>query len=471
MKTDNSNLTKEQLRRQKRKKEQRKAFALLAGVIFVLLAVIGAGVFGVVTYMNNKASAEAEEAAAAQEVTETVDIGLDELTEIEEPDESEPVIKTPSVSEDSISENEVEVKELTEEDKLKILDEQIERYISGMTVEQKVAGLFFVTTDQLVGKKDLKIAGSETDTALREYPVGGILLTADNFEEKEQLKNLTFNIRSMASNEIFIGVKDPGGSESPFQIKELEEVPYASQAEIGGSTDNSVAYTAGIDMGNILNEYGINTQIGPLTDIATAGSIYEKDSYGDDPENVRGMVRNMVRGLEDKEINVCPYFFPGYGDIKSDPAGTRPVSSRSREDIEEKEYPMYRDCVNSGVEFIMVSQVNYKSVVNDETPACLSNEFIDKMLREDLEFNGIVITDFLNTKSLVMHYKHADMAVMAVKAGADMLMCPGDFKKAYNGVLDAVKSGDISEERIDESLKRIYRVKYANLIDYKAATQ
>ncbi len=461
MKKDNFNLTKEELRKQKRKSEQRKAFAVLAGVLIGFIIVVGAASFGV--YSALKAYNAKKQPPAPEVVEEPV--VLDEPEEIKTPEpepEPEPEIE---VSGNSLSDNDIE-EELTDEKKLEILDAEIDRYISALTTEQKVAGLFFVTTEQLCNEKDLTVGGSSLDAALRDYPVGGILLTENNFEDKDKLKDLTFSIKSMSPNEIFIGVAETGGENGPFVVKGLEEVEYDDQAAIGESADNSTAYTAGIDMGSRLNEYGFNVEIGPLTDVAGDGSYTASRSFGSDSENVRGMVRNMVRGLEDKSINVCPYFFPGYSDIKSDPAGTRPVSSRSADDIKEKEYPMYRDCINSGVQFVMVSQIAYKSVTNDDTPACFSDKFINDMLRTDLEYDGIVMTDYLNTKSLVMHYKHADMAVMAVKAGADMLFCPGDFKKAYNGVLDAVKSGDISEERIDESLRRIYRVKYKNLVDY-----
>ena len=114
----------------------------------------------------------------------------------------------------------------------------------------------------------------------------------------------------------------------------------------------------------------------------------------------------------------------------------------------------------------MVSQIAYSSITGD-VPACLSSEVVTDMLRGELEYEGIIMTDYMDTRSLIMHYKHADAAVMAVQAGADMLFCSGDFKKAYNGILDAVEKGEITEERIDESLYRIYRVKYRDRIDYE----
>ena len=118
----------------------------------------------------------------------------------------------------------------------------------------------------------------------------------------------------------------------------------------------------------------------------------------------------------------------------------------------------------------MVSQIAYKPITVD-VPACLSSEVVTDMLRNDLEYDGIIMTDYMNTNSLIQHYKHADAAVMAIEAGCDMLVSPGNFQKAYNGILDAVNSGKITEERIDESIRRIYRVKYKNAVNYNEIQQ
>ena len=117
-----------------------------------------------------------------------------------------------------------------------------------------------------------------------------------------------------------------------------------------------------------------------------------------------------------------------------------------------------KDVIRGGTDAIMVSQIAFKPITED-VPACLSSEVVTDMLRNELEYDGLIMTDYLSTTSLVQHYKHADIAVMAIEAGCDMLVSPGNFQKCYNGLLDAVKSGRITEERIDESLRRIYRFK------------
>lgn len=457
MKNDKYNLSKEELRRLRRKKERTRAFAILAAVILVVLVVLGGAGFGVYSFLHRQPKEEPEVAVQPEPVAEPEpEIAVSE-------NEPEPEIV--------VSANEPvqeEPEELTQEDKDAILDETIAGYLANMTIEQKVAGLFFITPEELTGVNDVTVGGSTLNASLNEYPVGGLLLTESNMESPEQLKEMIYNIKSFTSNEIFIGVEETGGEDSVFVTSGLTDAVISGQNEIGESGENAGAYTAGIAIGNLMNEYGINTVIGPLADVAISeGGYTSAQSFGSDPVQVKDMVRNMVRGIEDQNVNTCVKFFPGYGDVTKSPESARPTSSRTKEEIAEEDYPIYEDAVDGGADFIMVSQIAYRSITGD-VPACLSSEVVTDMLRGELEYDGIIITDYMDTHSLIMHYKHADAAVMAIEAGADMLFCSGDFKKAYNGILDAIESGDITEERIDESLYRIYRVKYRNLIDYDA---
>lgn len=461
MKKDKYNLSKAELRRIKRRKERARAFGILAaGIVLVLCLVVGAA-FGIYSVLHKQPVGEAETAEEAEPVSVTEP----EPTVADAEPEEEPEEDAEEVSDDELAQG--EPGELTDEMKEKILDEAIAGYLANMTIEQKVAGLFFVTPEELTGKNEVTVGGSELNAALNEYPVGGLLLTEKNMESPEQLKEMIFNIKSFTGNEIFIGIEEGGGEDSAFVTAGLTEAVITDQSTIGAAGDNAGAYTAGIAIGNLLSEYGINTVIGPLADVAISDAGYtSQQSFGSDPVKVKDMVRNAVGGMDDQNINVCVKFFPGYGDVTKSPESARPTSSRTKEDIVETDYPIYDDAIDGGADFIMVSQVAYSSITGD-VPACLSSEVVTDMVRGELGYDGIIMTDYMDTRSLIMHYKHADAAVMAVQAGTDMLFCSGDFKKAYNGIMNAVEKGEITEERIDESLYRIYRVKYRNRIDYE----
>lgn len=464
MKKDKYNLSKEELRKYNRKKAQQQAYALLIGAILVAVLVLGAAGFGIYKLFHREPVEEPVVVENTEPVIETPEITVEEIEQEPEPVEEE----VETVSEDTVEE---EPQELTEEQKLAALDAVIDTYIANMTLEQKVAGLFFVTPGQITNENNMTAAGSKMNEVLNNYPVGGILLDENNMESEAQLKDLIFNLKAFSSNNIFIGIQENGGSDSPFVTSGMTEAVISEPKEIGETKDNSGAYTSGIAIGTLLNRYGFNTVLGPVADIAYSESGYTSgDSFGSDPEEVRGMVRNAVHGELDQGLHVCVQYFPGYGDITSSPSGTRPVSSRTAEEIEKNEYPIYKDAISGGAEFIMVSQIAYKPITVD-VPACLSSEVVTDMLRNDLEYDGIIMTDYMNTNSLIQHYKHADAAVMAIEAGCDMLVSPGNFQKAYNGILDAVNSGKITEERINESIRRIYRVKYKNAVNYDEIQQ
>lgn len=467
MKIDRYNLSKEELRKYNRKKAQRQAYLLLVGVILVVLLLLGGIGVGIYNLCKPK---EAQEPV----LTENTDAVIETPEIIEEEPEPEPLeIISETVSEDAVeeAEEEEETEELTEEQKLAALDAVVDTYIANMTLEQKVAGLFFVTPGQIANDNNMTAIGNNMNEILNNYPVGGILLNENNMETENQLKDLIFNLKAFSSNNIFVGIQENGGMESPFVISGITEAVISEPKEIGEANDNSGAYTSGIAIGTLLNKYGFDTVLGPVADIAYSEKGYTSaSSFGSDSEKVRGMVRNVIHGESDQGLNVCVQFFPGYGDITSSPSGTRPVSSRTAEEIEKNEYPIYKDAISGGADFIMVSQVAYKSITAD-VPACLSSAVVTDMLRNDLEYDGIIMTDYMNTNSLIQHYKHADAAVMAIEAGCDMIVSPGNFQKAYNGILDAVKSGRISEERIDESIRRIYRVKYEKTVNYSEIQQ
>ena len=458
MRKDSYDMSKEELRRQRRKKEQMRAYGLLAVMIVVVVAILGGVGFGIYSFINRKPAEEPQEVVVEEEPIV-----------VEEP---EPLVSENEVTEEPEEEPEEALPvEVTDEMKAELLDEYIAGQIANMTLEQKVAGLFFVTPEELTGESSVTIGGSTLNGVLNEYPVGGLYLTESNMESPEQLKEMIFNIKSFTHNEMFIGISEIGGEGSPLVASGLSEAVISSQPTLGESEDNSGAYMAGIAIGNQMNEYGINTVIGPLADIALEEDGFTSaDSFNSDPARVKDLVRNTVHGIEDQNVNCCVKFFPGYGDVAKSPENSRPTSDRTKEDIVEKDYPIYDDAIDGGADFVMVSQIAYDSITGD-VPACLAPEVVTEMLRGELEYDGIIITDNLDTRSIVMHYKHADMAVMAIQAGADMLFCSGDFKKAYNGILEAVADGDITEERINESIYRIYRVKYRNMVDYETAAR
>ena len=133
--------------------------------------------------------------------------------------------------------------------------------------------------------------------------------------------------------------------------------------------------------------------------------------------------------------------------------------------MQQTDLPAFQSGIDAGADFVMVSHMSLPNVVGDDTPCSLSGAVISDLLRNQLGYNGIVITDALDMSAITDSYSSAEAAVKAIEAGVDMLLMPENFEEAYQGVLDAVQNGTISEDRINESLKRIYRVKYRDRIE------
>ena len=157
--------------------------------------------------------------------------------------------------------------------------------------------------------------------------------------------------------------------------------------------------------------------------------------------------------------------FPGQGDVDADTHPAMSTTSKTIEQLRETELKPFAAGIEAGAPMIMVADIAVPSITGDNTPASLSKDVITDILREEMGYNGVVITDALNMAAITEYYDSATAAVMALKAGADMVLMPEDFEAAYQGVLDAVKEGTISEARINDSLARIYKIKYKETVD------
>ena len=186
-------------------------------------------------------------------------------------------------------------------------------------------------------------------------------------------------------------------------------------------------------------------------------------SFGSDPQLVSQMVAEEVRGLEEQNVTAVLKHFPGHGNTAEDSHNGAAVVNRSLDELRSAEFLPFEAGIQAGADVIMMGHLQVPQVIPDDTPASLSSVMITDILRNELGFDGLVITDSLSMGAVTEYYTSAEAAVMCIQAGGDMLLIPEDFHQAYQGVLDAVNNQTLSEERINESLTRILRVKYKNL--------
>ena len=210
---------------------------------------------------------------------------------------------------------------------------------------------------------------------------------------------------------------------------------------------------------------GFNLDFAPVADLANVeGSIMEGRAYGTDAGTAAGFVAAMVKGLQEQKVSACLKHFPGIGSSAQDTHNGMASSDRTEEQFRAEELAVFRAGIDAGAQVIMVGHMSAPALTGDNEPCIFSRRLLTDILREEMDYDGVIITDALNMSAVSDYYGADEAAIMAVLAGCDMLLMPEDFEKAYNGILQAVADGNISVERIDDSLRRIYRIKYADMI-------
>lgn len=424
-----------------RRRVRNQIIAYSVVLVFLVLVIagcvsIGRGIVGVV-----KTKKLAEEQKKLQEQMEA-EQAAQEAHDV--------VIDTPETLEEDTDEP-------SEEDYLR---EIVDGYLSEMPLEDKVAGLFIVRPEAITGVSTATQAGDGTREALDTYAVGGLVYFEKNILDQEQITTMLANTISMSRYPVFLAVDEEGGTVSRVAESKIEVAKVGDMAAIGETGDASQAFEAGTTIGSYLKELGFNLDFAPVADVADAGSSELGNRvFGSDAQAVGTMVSNVVEGIEGTGVSACLKHFPGVGDVEGDTHDGRVESARTLDEMRSKEFLPFKAGIEAGADFVMVSHVTAASADEGSAPSSLSKTMVTDILRNELGFEGIVVTDALDMNAVTQYYTPEEAAVMAIEAGADMLLMPEDFEAAYEGLLSAVKEGTISEERINESLERIYRVK------------
>ena len=441
---ENDNEDEEDDRRISRRRRRIRNQVIAYSVVFVILAAIiaGAAVVGgnIASTLKEKKLVEEqarmqEELQAQQEAEAAHDVVIDAPEPIEEV--------------------------VPEED---YLGELVDSYISEMPLEDKVSGLFIVTPEALTGVSTVTRAGEGTQDALNEYAVGGLIYFDKNIVKEDQLKEMLSGTASMSRYPIFLAVDEEGGSVSRVAGSGINVIRVSDMSEIGENGDTVQAYEAGLTIGTYLKDLGFNLDFAPVADVAGPGDNAMGDRiFGADAQLVGDMVSNVVDGIEGTGISSCLKHFPGIGYLEEDAHDGRVESAKTLDEMRSTDFIPFKAGIDAGADFVMVSHVTVADA--DDVPSSLSKAIITDILRDELGFQGVVVTDALNMSAITEYYTTQEAVVMAIKAGADILLMPDDFHAAYDAVLAAVQDGTITEERIDESLKRIYRVKCADKLE------
>ncbi|MDD6401980.1 MAG: glycoside hydrolase family 3 N-terminal domain-containing protein [Lachnospiraceae bacterium] len=350
------------------------------------------------------------------------------------------------ISNTVIDENTTEAtNELTEEIKL---ENKINDILSKMTVEEKVGQMFFVVDDGRFGSEVLKT-----------IPAGGIILFESDFVNKnaDDLNKFINEFQNNSKIPLLIGVDEEGGtvvrlSNNSSLVESEFESPRALY-EKGGfeAIDNDTK-----NKSDILLKYGINVNFAPICDYSDVpGSFIYSRSFGTDINQLCEYVDRTITIMKDKKIGSVMKHFPGYGN-NGDSHNSVIHDTRYKREFVNQDWKVFRKGIDAGGDCILVCH-NIIECLDEENPASLSVE-VNKVLREELKFDGVVITDDLKMAGVATLYSEKEVAIKAIMAGNDMLLSTF-YEAQYNAVLEAVKAGTIKEEQLDASVRRILRWK------------
>lgn len=336
-----------------------------------------------------------------------------------------------------------------------------ETYLASMTLDEKLWQLFLVTPEDITGVNTATRAGDATKEALEACPVGGLCYFAANLEDTEQVQTMLQNTQSYAKTKLFLCIDEEGGSVSRAGSNEnLAVTHFPSAAELGKAGDTDRVQEIGATLAEELSALGFNVNFAPVADIVTNPENTEigNRAYSTDPQIAADMVSAMVSGLEKNGMAACLKHFPGHGSTTVNSHEDRSVSARTPDELRQAEWLPFRAGIAANASFVMLSHLTNENL--SALPASLSVEVVN-LLRQELGFTGIVITDSHRMGAITEYYGSGEAAVLALQAGADMILMPADLQTAFDGVKAAVEDGTLSEERINESVLRILNIKYA----------
>ena len=382
-----------------------------------------------------------------------------EETSVPEAEPSQAETK-PSVSEPSQAETEPSQTE-----------DEIELILQRMTLREKVGQLFIIRPDALdVSQTTEQIEASSADgvtelssamvAMLDDYPVGGIVMFGKNISTPGQITEFINNLQNAGNTPLFMAVDEEGGlvarlaNNAAFDVRK-----YKSATAVGESGGTTAAMDMGATIGTYLRRYGFNLDFAPVADVNSNpnNTVIGNRAFSSDANIAANMAKAMAEGLKQQQIIPTFKHFPGHGDTAEDSHNGIAVSYKSKQEMEICEWLPYeslttRDCV-------MVGHIATPEITGNLTPASMSYEIVNGILREQLNFDGVVITDSLEMGAITDEYTAAEAAVSAIKAGCDILLCPDNLQETFEAVIEAVENGTISEERINESVYRILLLK------------
>ena len=350
--------------------------------------------------------------------------------------------------------------------------DDVEEQLKKMTLREKVGQLFYVrlesldpsiewtTYDDLAQLKILEVT-ENMKKINKQYPVGGIILYAWNIQDETQLAQIISQVRALNGNPLLC-IDEEGGRVSRiannpnFNVKK-----YESMESIGNTGDPQNAYECGNTIGTYLKRYGFDIDFAPVADVNTnpENVIIGPRAFSSDPAVAAPMVTSYLQGLKDAGITGCIKHFPGHGDTKADTHFGYAQTLKTWDEMKKCEMVTFKAGIEWGCQLIMTAHIGAPKVTGSDIPSTMSPIILQDKLRGELGYQNIIITDGMEMGAITQQYTSAEAAVGSIQAGVDIVLGPRYFTEAFDAVMAAVKNGTISEDRINQSVRRILKLK------------
>ena len=357
--------------------------------------------------------------------------------------------------------------------------DEVEAQLQKMTLREKVGQLFYVRPECLdttihfnlpsgvdVSADDIKEIKLQAVNATMQgvnekYPVGGIILYAHNIENEAQLARFIQQIRALKGSPLLCIDEEGGrvariGNNANFHVEKFE-----SMGTIGATGNPQNAYYCGKTIGTYLQRYGFDIDFAPVADVNTnpENIVIGARAFSDDPEVAAPMVTNYLQGLKDAGVTGCIKHFPGHGDTKADTHFGYAQSLKTWEQMKSCEMITFKAGIAWGTQLIMTAHIATPSVTGSDIPATMSSVILQDKLRDELGYQNIIITDAMEMGAITKQYTNAEAAVGTLQAGADIVLGPQNFVEAFDAVVKAVEDGRLTEQRINQSVRRVLKLK------------
>ena len=331
--------------------------------------------------------------------------------------------------------------------------------LDGMTTQEKICQLLIVHPEALTGGGTVTGMTDELAAALREYPVGGVLLSAGNMTSGEQLAALTAALSNGCKTVPLISVDEEGGRVARLMntvgtTKLGSMYSYRAQGT-QGAHDN--AQTIARDIA----AYGFNTDFAPVADVWTnkrSNAIGDR-AYSDDYDEAAELVAAAVKGFHDGGVICCLKHFPGHGSTETDSHDGAATVDKTLPQLRQEDLKPFVSGIAAGADMVMVGHLTVPTM--DDVPASVSHKIVTNLLRYDLGFRGVIVTDGLQMQALAQ-YTDGEKAVLALAAGNDMLLEISDVPGTVAAIEKALADGTLSRAALDESVLRILQLKLAH---------